>query len=39
MENNWLSIWNNRKINLENLNSNDEQTLILELKKIAGFDS
>lgn len=39
MENNWINIWNNRKVDLENINSNDEQKLILELKKIAGFDS
>lgn len=38
MKNNWQAIWNNRKSNLENIDKNDEEQLILEMKKMIGAD-
>ena len=38
MENHWQELWNNRKINLEDLKAEDEERLILELKRIVGWD-
>ena len=38
MENHWQELWNNRKINFSELNVQDEQQLILELKRIVGWD-
>ena len=38
MENHWQELWNNRKINFSELNVQDEQRLILELKRIVGWD-
>ena len=38
MENHWQELWNNRKINFEELTEQDEQRLILELKRIVGWD-
>lgn len=38
MENHWQKLWNNRKINFEELNARDEARLILELKRIVGWD-
>ena len=38
MENHWQELWNNRKINLDELSAEDESRLILELKRIVGWD-
>lgn len=38
MKNNWQKIWNNRKINLDEFSSEDESNLILELKRVVGWD-
>ena len=38
MENHWQELWNNRKINFDELSSEDETRLILELKRIVGWD-
>ena len=38
MENHWQELWNNRKINLDELAAEDESRLILELKRIVGWD-
>lgn len=38
MKNNWQSIWNNRKSSLEGVNPEDETQIILELKRIVGWD-
>ena len=38
MENHWQELWNNRKINFEELNAQDEARLIIELKRIVGWD-
>lgn len=38
MENHWQKLWNNRKVNFEELNTQDEARLILELKRIVGWD-
>lgn len=38
MENRWQELWNNRKINFDALSGEDEERLILELKRIAGWD-
>ena len=38
MENHWQELWNNRKINFDELNAQDERRLILELKRIVGWD-
>ena len=39
MENRWHEIWDNRKSNLQEIDFNDEQALILELKRIIGLDA
>ena len=39
MENHWHDIWNNRKINAEALESGDSQKIVLELKRLVGWDS
>lgn len=38
MENHWQEIWNNRKVNVDELSSEDETRMILELKRIVGWD-
>ena len=38
MENHWQELWNNRKINFDEITAEDEQRLILELKRIVGWD-
>ena len=38
MENRWREVWNNRQINPDELSSEDETRLILELKRIVGWD-
>jgi len=38
MENHWQELWNNRKINFDKLSAEDERQLILELKRIVGWD-
>lgn len=38
MENRWQEVWNNRTVNLDELSSEDETRLILELKRIVGWD-
>ena len=38
MENHWQELWNNRKINFAELSAEDESRLILELKRIVGWD-
>ena len=38
MENHWHDIWNNRKINAEALESGDSQKIVLELKRLVGWD-
>ena len=38
MENHWQELWNNRKIDFDKLNAQDERQLILELKRIVGWD-
>lgn len=38
MENHWQKLWNNRQINFDDLNAQDEQRLIIELKRIVGWD-
>ena len=38
MENHWQELWNGRKINFDELSSEDEQRLVLELKRIVGWD-
>ena len=38
MENRWQEVWNNRQINPSELTSEDETRLILELKRIVGWD-
>lgn len=38
MTNNWQQIWNNRKNNLGEISAADEQALIIELKRIVGWD-
>lgn len=38
MENHWQELWNNRTINFNKLNEQDEQRLIMELKRIVGWD-
>ena len=38
MENHWQELWNNRKINLDELTAEDESRLILKLKRIVGWD-
>ena len=38
MENHWQELWNNRKINFDEINAQDERRLILELKKVVGWD-
>ena len=39
MKNNWYEIWNNRTTNFQNIDPNDEQKLIIELKRIVGWDA
>lgn len=38
MENRWQELWNNRTINFDKLSAEDESQLILELKRIVGWD-
>ena len=38
MENNWKNIWSKRKTNVINFDALDEKQLVLELKRIDGFD-
>lgn len=38
MENRWQEFWNNRKVNFDELSGEDEDRLILELKRIVGWD-
>ena len=38
MENNWQKIWDNKKSQLDEINANDEQKIIFELKRLAGWD-
>lgn len=38
MENHWQELWNNRKINFDEFTKQDEERLILELKRIVGWD-
>lgn len=38
MENHWQELWNNRRINFDELSSADEERLFLELKRIVGWD-
>ena len=38
IENNWQKIWNKRATNFDNLATLDDKTLILELKRLDGFD-
>lgn len=38
MYNLWQQLWNNRKINFDKLTAEDESELILELKRIVGYD-
>lgn len=38
MENRWHDIWSNRDSKLESIDRNDPEQLILELKRIVGFD-
>ena len=38
MKNHWQQIWNNRSINFDKLTAEDESELILELKRIVGYD-
>lgn len=38
MENHWQELWNGRTINFDELSSEDEQRLVLELKRIVGWD-
>ncbi|MBR0062343.1 MAG: class I SAM-dependent methyltransferase, partial [Selenomonadaceae bacterium] len=38
VENHWQELWNNRKINFDELSTEDEEQLILELKRIVGWD-
>ena len=38
MENHWQELWNNRKINSDKISAEDERQLIMELKRIVGWD-
>lgn len=38
IENNWQKIWNKRATNFENFSALDDKKLILELKRLDGFD-
>lgn len=38
MENHWQEIWNKRKLDEEEIAGNDRQRIILELKRLAGWD-
>lgn len=38
MGNHWQELWNNRKINFDKLSAKDESALILELKRVVGWD-
>ena len=39
MKNNWHKIWNNRTTRLDEIDMNDDAQVIIELKRIAGWDS